>query len=379
MKKSYKFLLVVEIISILILLLLIYLSVNIYYIIGFLITKLLLVIKYFGLEKKNDRYEKENLLNVLFIVLAYYFITYILGLFIEFVQSSYIIDFVHIIKNALPVLIIILLSELLRYEYTTKGKENKLIICISVLFFILVDVSYLVKLETLKDLDAIIKCLGTIVLPSIAKNIMLTYQCYYSNYKITIIYRCLMELPVYMLPILPNLGIYINSSIQVILPAIILYITYELYKSKDNHDKIKKSKTYDIFFYLVIAALIFITALTSGLFKYYILAVGSGSMTPNVNKGDAVIVEKLDIDEIKKIKIGEILVFKKEGKIIVHRVVQKNKITEDEYYFYTKGDNNNSYDGYPISIDNIIGVVKVRIKFIGYPTVLLNEILERGE
>ena len=102
-------------------------------------------------------------------------------------------------------------------------------------------------------------------------------------------------------------------------------------------------------------------------------------MTPNVNKGDAVIVEKLDIDEIKKIKIGEILVFKKEGKIIVHRVVQKNKITEDEYYFYTKGDNNNSYDGYPISIDNIIGVVKARIKFIGYPTVLLNEILERGE
>ena len=109
-----------DIISILILGLLIYLSANIYHIIGFTLVKLLILIKYFGLEKKNDRFKRENITNILLIILSYYFITYLLGIFIGFVQSSYLIDIVHIIKNAFPIFIFILFSELLRFEYTTK-------------------------------------------------------------------------------------------------------------------------------------------------------------------------------------------------------------------------------------------------------------------
>ena len=376
MKKSYKILITTELISILILLLLIHLSINIYYIIAFIFLKLLLLVKYFGIEKKNDRYQKENMLNILIIIFAYYLVTYLIGIFVGFVQSSYILKFKSIIQNVFPILMIILLSELLRYEYTTKGKQCKTVIGLAVFFFILIDISVGIREDSLKNLQAIIIFIASIGIPAIAKNIMLTYQSYHTNYKMPILYRCLMELPVYILPIVPDLGIYVDSSIKTMIPAIILYFSYELYRNKEKKEKIQKTKRYDLVFYLIIAFLSFIVVMTSGLFKYYALAVGSGSMTPNINKGDAVIVKKLDKEEIKQIEVGDVLVFKNNGITIVHRVVQINKITEDKYYFYTKGDNNNGYDGYPISIENIIGVAKGRIRWIGYPTVILNEILQ---
>lgn len=376
MKKSYKLLLSVEIISILVVLLLMYLSTNIFYIIGFIALAFLLLVKYFGLEKKHDRYKKENMLNILIIILTYYLVTYLLGIYVGFVQSSYIINLKYIILNTFPALAIIVISELLRYEYISKGKKNKVIICLSTIFFVLVDILVAINGYNFKDLGMVITFIASIIVPSIAKNVFLTYECYHSSYKMTILYRCLMELPIYMLPILPDLGIYVNSSIKVIIPSVILYLSYELYRDKDKKEKVNNKKTYDIFFYIVVLILIIIMALTSGLFRYQAIAVGSGSMTPNINKGDAVIVEKLSVEEIKNIKVGEILVFKNEGVTIVHRVVQINKITDDKYYFYTKGDNNNSYDGYPISIENIVGVAKGKIRFIGYPTVMLNEILE---
>lgn len=376
MKKSYKLLLSVEIISIMFILFLINISTNIFYIIGFIALELLLLVKYFGISKIYDKYKRENILNILIVIFSYYFITYLLGLYVGFVQSSYIMKLGYIIKKLVPSLVLIIISEILRYEYISKGKKNKVIIFLSVVFFILVDAITKINGYNLKDMGVLITFIASIIVPSIAKNVFLTYECYKAGYKASIIYRCLMELPIYMLPILPNLGVYVNSSIEVIIPSVIFYLSYELYRDKDKKEKVRNRKAYDIFFYIIIIILLVIMALTSGLFKYHAIAVGSGSMTPNINKGDAVIVEKLSVEEIKNIEVGEILVFRKDGVTIVHRVVQINKITDDKYYFYTKGDNNNSYDGYPISIENIVGVAKGRIRYIGYPTVILNEILE---
>ena len=43
-------------------------------------------------------------------------------------------------------------------------------------------------------------------------------------------------------------------------------------------------------------------------------------------------------------------------------------------YFYTKGDANNSLDNYVIGEEMIMGTINHYIPFIGYPTVLLNEL-----
>ena len=47
---------------------------------------------------------------------------------------------------------------------------------------------------------------------------------------------------------------------------------------------------------------------------------------------------------------------------------------EDKYYFYTQGDANNNIDNFAVHENMIIGVVNLKIPYIGLPTVWLNEL-----
>jgi len=60
--------------------------------------------------------------------------------------------------------------------------------------------------------------------------------------------------------------------------------------------------------------------------------------------------------------------------MVVHRVIEIEQV-KDEYIFYTKGDNNNGPDGYPILSEDCIGLYKRRIRYIGLPSVMLTDLL----
>ena len=78
---------------------------------------------------------------------------------------------------------------------------------------------------------------------------------------------------------------------------------------------------------------------------------------------------KFKADELEK---GEIIAYKYGGRVIVHRIndlIKKDKTI----IIYTKGDANNDVDGWKVTPDMIIGIVKNKIPAIGYPTIWLNE------
>ena len=112
--------------------------------------------------------------------------------------------------------------------------------------------------------------------------------------------------------------------------------------------------------------------LVSGITKYQMIAIASDSMFPSYQRGDAVIFEDV---EVSTIKVGDILVFSNNEQVITHRVA-KIKESENKLYFYTKGDANNSLDAEPVKQENVLGIIKNGIKYIGYPTVILNEIIK---
>ena len=113
-------------------------------------------------------------------------------------------------------------------------------------------------------------------------------------------------------------------------------------------------------------------AFATGIFKYKMIAVGSGSMEPTYIRGDAIIYEK---EKPKNIDVGDILVFEKDNKLITHRVVKKSKVNNN-IYFYTKGDANKSVDNYKITEEEVVGKVDLVVKYIGYPTLWLREVSE---
>ncbi|MDD6093895.1 MAG: signal peptidase I [bacterium] len=339
---------------------------------------LLDVIAYFllGFEKNKSRYNKDIILSLIIYITIYYISIYLFGLFIGFSKNVYNFDFVSIINNIVPVIILIFVSEILRYIINSKIKDSYLLLGLSIIVFTMIDITFTLNATNFGDFYTVLKVIGLFVLPSLGKNFLFTYLSVKVGFKPNMVYRYLMDIPKYILPIIPNFGAYVESILYIAFPILVFIIIYNNLKKVDRKVnkiiKSKKSKKTIITYYIIIPLLIITVALTSGYFKYQAIVVATGSMSPNINKGDIVVVKKLSDNEIRNLKIGDILVFNRENKIVVHRIY-KIYSSGDEIFFKTKGDNNNAPDSYLIEIHEILGIVKLKVRYIGYPTVALYE------
>lgn len=339
---------------------------------------LLGVIAYFllGFEKNKSRYNKDIILSLIIYITIYYISTYLFGLFIGFSKNVYNFDFISIVNNIVPVIILIFVSEILRYIINSKIKDSYLLLGLSLIVFSMIDITFTLNATNFGDFYTVLKVIGLFVLPSLGKNFLFTYLSVKVGFKPNMVYRYLMDIPKYILPIIPNFGAYVESIIYIAFPILVFVIIYNNLKKVDRKVnriiKSKKSKRTIITYYIIIPLLIITVALTSGYFKYQAIVVATGSMSPNINKGDVVVIKKLNDNEIKNLKIGDILVFNRENKIVVHRIY-KIYSSGDEIFFKTKGDNNNAPDSYLIEIHEILGIVKLKVRYIGYPTVALYE------
>ena len=339
---------------------------------------LLDVIAYFllGFEKNKSRYNKDIILSLIIYITIYYISIYLFGLFIGFSKNVYNFDFVSIINNIVPVIILIFVSEILRYIINSKIKDSYLLLGLSLIVFTMIDITFTLNATNFGDFYTVLKVIGLFVLPSLGKNFLFTYLSVKVGFKPNMVYRYLMDIPKYILPIIPNFGAYVESILYIAFPILVFIIIYNNLKKVDRKVnkiiKSKKSKKTIITYYIIIPLLIITVALTSGYFKYQAIVVATGSMSPNINKGDIVVVKKLSDNEIRNLKIGDILVFNRENKIVVPRIY-KIYSSGYEIFFKTKGDNNNAPDSYLIEIHEILGIVKLKVRYIGYPTVALYE------
>lgn len=119
----------------------------------------------------------------------------------------------------------------------------------------------------------------------------------------------------------------------------------------------------NIFFYGALCILIFIAftmikAKSSGkqpeVFGYKFFVILTGSMSPNINPGDLVIVKDVPIEEIKS---DDIITFSSSTSknITTHRV--KEVARGNEISFITQGDANNIQDPLPVPKELVIGKV----------------------
>ena len=144
-------------------------------------------------------------------------------------------------------------------------------------------------------------------------------------------------------------------------------------KELENARKRKKSIIFDIPFYIL--GLI-IVMLVSREFTYSMIAIGSGSMTGEFSKGDAIIYKRYDKKSStissQKLVNGDIIVFNMKDRVVVHRIHDIYSLYGEDVYI-TKGDANESIDDWVVTQDDIIDVVKKKIKFIAWPSVWLTE------
>ncbi|MBR9679175.1 MAG: signal peptidase I [Nanoarchaeota archaeon] len=92
-----------------------------------------------------------------------------------------------------------------------------------------------------------------------------------------------------------------------------------------------------------------------------------------LNPGDLMLVWKKNPEDII---VGDILVFKKDNYLIIHRVIQI-KFENEQYYYTTKGDHNPGSIPSELRIpyELVKGVARNRIPFLGIPKMLLTNFI----
>ena len=101
------------------------------------------------------------------------------------------------------------------------------------------------------------------------------------------------------------------------------------------------------------------------------MVISTHSMTGCIDRGDAIIYERYEGQTIEE---GQIIVFDYNGMTTVHRVVDIKSINGNLRY-YTKGDANKEIDGYILD-EQIYGLVDIKLKYFGYPTLWVRELFQ---
>ena len=149
--------------------------------------------------------------------------------------------------------------------------------------------------------------------------------------------------------------------------------TSEIIKKK-NAKRIKRKKAFKIICMPFVIAIILIIAYigyqkffqkdkNASIFGFKQYMVLTGSMEPNYNKGDLIIVKEVKRNEIN---VGDVITFSNGNgaETTTHRII--NIINDDgKVQYETKGDNNDSPDSELVSYNQVQGKIIFKISKIG--------------
>ena len=343
------------------------------YVINPLFWILLSVLLFFTLGKNYDNKKLRNsIIQYTTVAVLSYIIIYLLsGLFVTFGKNPYNTTLNGLIKNLWITGVAIGAREYIRYKLLNNVYDRdkvKFAVLISAVY-ILIDIEFRRFIGQPVAALTIVKYISQVIVPSIAENILFSYTAINSNCLPAIMYKLITKLYYWLSPILPNSPWAMTSIIDTVIPTILfLYIRYEKVKLKPIKDRRTIIDTNPGSIIPLIIAIILAIWFALGIFPIKPVAVATGSMEKELYTGDVVIIKKCNSNDVN---VGEIIEYKMEGYTVIHRVVEKRQ-RSGNFYFITKGDNNNAPDIEEVREDQLIGKVIFKIKYIGYPAISLH-------
>lgn len=322
-------------------------------------------------RKISSVYKKQVTFLMIVFTGIYLGIFYLLGLYFGFMKSKVVLSLWSIGRFIIPLSVIIISSEMIRKVFLSQNITwtfRKLKINISLILtyisMVLVDLLIYTEVYDLSNLEDFLTAIGFVLFASLSCNLLYNYICARYGSKEIIFYRLITTLYMYIIPVVPDVYIFFRSFLRMVYPYIMYMVIEKFYSQNDfavSYVQKKNSLIGNAVLFVVITLLIM---LISCQFRYGILVIGSHSMTGTLNIGDAVIFEAYDDQKINE---GQVIIFNYNGLETIHRVVEKRNVN-GEIRYYTKGDANKRRDENYITNKDIIGVVELRVKYIGKPT-----------
>lgn len=332
------------------------------------------IITFFTIKKKSLKHVDSKKVVILLIIFAiiYLIAFYVMGLYFGYYESVYKFSYWTILNYIIPIIVIIISSEFVRNRLLAQNTKNTGLIVI--LITVLIDMIIYSNIYNITTYQGLTEIVGFIFFASVACNLLYNYISFRYGILGNILYRLITILYVYIFPIIPDVYVFFRSILRIIYPYIIYQVleyTFVEDKRVIGLDDRKKNIAYKI---MVIVMVILLAMLISCQFTYGILVIGSESMTGTVNKGDSIIYKKYD--ENNSIELEDIVVINKDDIQVVHRVIEVKNVN-GEIRYTTKGDaNQDSDDGY-ITQNDIVGIYKFKIAYIGYPSLWLRDIFSK--
>lgn len=302
----------------------------------------------------KDRYKYRNELNNVLGTLFNFYLTYlILGMIWGFKDNSYSFLVLGIMRNVIKSLFLVSIIEIPRIFLIKKMNGKKEIVVVT-LALILIEIAFNMKRIALNNFYNVMIAIARYLMPIVGTNILLSYINYKYDYKISLVYTIIVHTYLFFMKTVPDIG----DSFYGILLFLLSYATYIRIDSKTTG--IRKMKAVRII--ILIMYIIFY----SGIFSVRLIPVYD-SYVDTIIKGDAVIVYN---DEVK---INDYIVYTNNNLYIVSKVV-KIDYFDDVQYYYVKTSYHEQYA--LVSDNNLCGVIKKNIPYMGYVPVLINGIGE---
>ena len=299
---------------------------------------------------------------------------YLTGMEFGFYRSSTPFSASTFLNYILPITIIIISTEVIRSVLL--AQKNKLASVCSFVAGVLSELIIGAGLSGNINFNRFMDIVGLTLLPAVSANLLYHYLS--KNYGVypSAAYRLITSLYLYLIPVYPATPDSLLSLASLLVPILILLFVKSLYENKQKRRavELKKNKWIEITAIAIsVSLMISLVMLISCKFRFGTLVIATESMTGEINKGDAVVFEKYERQIIKE---GQVVVFRDGKSLVVHRVVEIQRIDGSNRYF-TKGDANEDRDNGYITDGDIESIVLFKVSYVGYPSIWIRDIFKQ--
>lgn len=351
-------------------------------VIGYITPMILLIISLYihftegdnhGRFPKNKEYIKKMIIIMLLYVIIYFF----LGLLFGFTKSPYSHKIITLLSNIWRIIVPVIALEYIRSITVCTDSNNKFIIVSFTLLLFVIELNLNTFIKNISISEDAFKYVSQTVIPLFATEMLCTYLCLKGSYRLSLPYRIILNAITIFSPVFPDIDWFASGIIGILFPAIIfLLYKYDYQKKNRRISRRDLKKQNPIVYVPIFIILIIFGAFMLGLFKYEPIAIVSNSMDPVFNRGDVVVLRKVNKTNLNKLKKYDIIIYSIDKQLVAHRVINK-KEEKEELYFKTKGDANISPDLKWVKEDQIVGKYEFHIKYVGYPSVWLNDLFKK--
>lgn len=319
------------------------------------------------------RHRTEKALIIGSVIAVWFVVDFASGIVLTYQHNAVVSSPIGILMNVLAFGSVAVALEYTRHSVMLMGGRSNVVplgIIVS-LVFAATQVSA-TQLVAFQSLDETIKLVVGTIVPAIANSLLLTYLAFNAGFVPQLVYRMGVLGTALLPPIIPKHDWYMTGLGSLLL-VIAVYVSIDRTRKdievKGGHYR-HAHRAYDAMFVVAMVALV---VFMSGFFSYKPEAIMSDSMKPVFARGAIVVVQKATAMDVQ---VGDIVQYSLPDHSITHRLIRIELAPDGSgtRLYITKGDNSPSQDP-PVKPEQIVGIVRAEIPYIGFPSVWLNEMI----